>query len=137
MDALTTPARCELLAPTALKRGRVRKPRSLRSTNQPALPSLAQRAPRAPFFLFAYVSCSRASFGSRRALGGHAAILAATPWEDKSSLTGVPKKVPLSKHKNRGDPISADPTCPFPNAPGSPRAGIPRRPPGRPSGRKK
>ena len=37
-------------------------------------------------------------------------------WEDKSRLTEVPQKVPLStKTKICSDPISADPIRPFPN----------------------
>ena len=35
-------------------------------------------------------------------------------WEDKSRSTGVPKKSLGQKTAIRGDPISADPICPFP-----------------------
>ena len=38
-------------------------------------------------------------------------------WEDKSRLTGVPKKSLLKKHEIYSDPVSADPICPFPNPP--------------------
>ena len=37
-------------------------------------------------------------------------------WEDKSRLTGAPKKIPVKKHEIRSDPSSADPICPFPKA---------------------
>ena len=41
-------------------------------------------------------------------------------WEDKSRLTGVPKRSLCQKHEICSDPISADPICPFPTPAGGP-----------------
>ena len=49
-------------------------------------------------------------------------------WEDKSRLTGVPKKsLCQNLHEICSDPIRADPICPFPEGFGNPGSGFVRK----------